>query len=116
MRRNNIPVGYVSIYELDLDMASKNIIIEKFDSANETWLDFVVNNRNGKISDNYTDMHIGPVANDNIYQTVRLFETGAYDAEYTVKKLKAEVLHDQWAFHTEKSLSYLHFVDSKEIR
>lgn len=116
MRRNNIPVGYVSIYELDLDMASKNIIIEKFDSANEIWLDFVVNNRNGNVYDNSIDMHIGPVADDNIYQTIRLFETGAYDAEYTVKKLKTEVLHDQWVFHTEKSLFYLHFVDSKEIR
>ena len=48
------------------------------------------------------DMHIGPVADDNVYQSIRLFETGAYDAEYTVKKLKTEVLHEQWTLHTDE--------------
>lgn len=61
-------------------------------------------------------MHIGPVADDNVYQSIRLFETGAYDAEYTVKKLKTEVLHDQWTLHTDRILKYLNFIEAKEIR
>ncbi len=43
-------------------------------------------------------------------------KTGAYDAEYTVKKLKTEVLHDQWTLHTEKALSMLAFTEAREIR
>ena len=58
------------------------------------WLAFVVTNRSGKPTDDHSDMHIGPVADDNVYQSIRYFETGVYDAEYTVKKLKTEVLHD----------------------
>jgi len=116
MRRNNVPVGYVSIYEFDLEAAEKELSIGKFETADEKWLLFVVNNRKGISDEDTKDMHIGPVADDNIYQSIRLFETGAYDAEYTVKKLKTEVLHDQWTLHTDKALSYLRFVESREIR
>lgn len=116
MRRNKASVGYVSVYELDYGLAQTELSIEKFETADENWLEFVVENRKGEFAGDIKDMHIGPVADDNIYQSIRLFETGAYDAEYTVKKLKTEVLHDQWTLHTEKALSYLIFKEAKEIR
>lgn len=116
MKRNNDEIGYVSIYEFDIEKAEEEFLIKRFDFADEEWLSFVVNNRKGLDKDNKVDMHIGPVADDNVYQSIRLFETGAYDAEYTVKKLKTEVLHDQWTFHTDGILKYLSFVDMKEIR
>ncbi len=116
MRRGNVAVGYVSVYEFDLKNAEDNIVIERFETADERWLEFVVNNRRGKFTDEGVDMHIGPVADDNIYKSVRLFETGAYDAEYTVKKLKTEVLQDQWTLHTDKALEYLVFKESIEIK
>lgn len=116
MRRTNADVGYVSVYELDIDAARKELDIDEFKNADENWLKFVVNNRNGAAFNIIKDIHIGPVADDNIYQTIRLFETGAFDAEYTVKKLKTEVLQDQWALHTKKALSFLKFVEAKEIR
>ena len=116
MKRNNMTVGYVSIYEFDLETAKKELSIKEFEAADENWLEFVVNNRKGVLAKDIKDMHIGPVADDNIYQSIRLFETGAYDAEYTVKKLKTEVLHDQWTLHTDKALLFLKFVESKEIK
>ena len=61
-------------------------------------------------------MSIGPVADDKVYRSIRLFETGFLDEEETIKRLKTEVLQDQWAFHTEKILSYLRFVDYREIK
>lgn len=114
MRRNNVTTGYVSVYEFNFDNAQKALAIEEFKIADEAWLEFVVNNRKG-ISTQTKDLHIGPVADDNIYQSIRLFETGAYDAEYTVRKLKTEVLHDQWTLHTDKALSYLTFTQAIEI-
>ncbi len=116
MRRKNVDLGYVSIYEFDFEKANKELVIKRFDSADEEWLSFVVNNRKGEIADTQADMHIGPVADDNVYQSIRLFETGAYDAEYTVKKLKTEVLHNQWTLHSSEILKYLKFIDAKEIR
>ena len=80
------------------------------------WLQFVVRNRRGETLGNTFDMHIGPVADDNVYRSIRLFETGVLDADAPVKRLKTEVLQDQWTFHTKKILSFVHFIDSKEIR
>lgn len=116
MRRQNADVGYVSIYEFDFDKAVKELSIMQFLNADEQWLDFVIKNRKGVLSYRSADIHIGPVADDNVYQSIKLFETGAYDVEYTVKKLKTEVLQDQWTLHSEATLKYLKFVGAKEIR
>lgn len=115
MRRENKSRGFVSVYEFDFERASAECTVKKFDGASLEWLAFVSENRRGLSVENSCDMHIGPVADDNVYQTIRLFETGAYDAEYTVKRLKTEALHDQWAFHTEKVLAFLSFVRSHEV-
>ena len=45
-----------------------------------------------------------------------LFETGILNAEEAVKRLKTEVLHDQWTFHTQKALSYCRFTDYLEVK
>ena len=116
MRRSRAEIGYVSVFAFDYDGAKQNGVIREFLSADEQWLEFVVKNRRGEETERSADVYIGPVADDNVYQSIRLFETGAYDAEYTVKKLKTEVLHDQWAFRTEEILTYLTFVEGKEIK
>lgn len=116
MRRESKKIGYVAVYEFDLESAQKECLIHRFDTADLEWLTFVVNNRKGVSQGNLVDMHIGPVADDNVYQSIRLFETGIYDAKETVKRLKTEVLHDQWTFHTEKILSYLRFVEYKKVK
>lgn len=115
MRRQNSDKCYVSVYEFDFEKAKKDFCIKQFNNADEEWLIFVVKNRSGEKSENNADMHIGPVADDNVYQSIRLFETGAYDAEYTVKKLKTETLHDQWTLHTNEIIKYLKFIEAKEI-
>ena len=115
MRRSNKDLGYVSVYEFDFEKAKQELLIKHFDCADEKWLNFVIKNRKGEGPVDTADMHIGPVADDSVYQTIRLFETGAYDAEYTVKKLKTEELHDQWTLHTEKVLEYLTFIEAKKV-
>lgn len=85
MKRSNASAGYVSIYEFDLEAAKKELTYREFETADEEWLRFVVDNRRGVQTGDTSDFHIGPVADDNIYQSIRLFETGAYDAEYTLK-------------------------------
>lgn len=116
MRRENKDKGYVAIYEFDFDAAKKNTVVRRFDAADMEWLLFVVNNRRGVPFDETVDMYIGPVADDNVYQSIRFFETGILNAEETVKRLKTEVLQDQWTFHTDKVLSYCKFIEYKEVR
>ena len=43
-RRKN-GVATVSIYEFDMDVAEKKLVIRKFESANTEWLRFVMDNR-----------------------------------------------------------------------
>ena len=116
MRRENKDTGYVAVYEFDYEAAKKTTAIRKFDTADMEWLLFVVNNRRGVPFTEQVDMHIGPVADDNVYQSIRFFETGILNAEETVKRLKTEVLQDQWTFHTDKMLSYCRFIEYKEIK
>ena len=116
MRRENKDTGYVSVYEFDYDAAKNHTVIKKFDAADMDWLIFVAGNRRGVPLADAVDMHIGPVADDNVYQSIRFFETGILNVEETVRRLKTEVLHDQWTFHTEKILAYCQFIDFKEVR
>ena len=116
MRRENKSVGYVTIYEFDFDAAKAECAIHHFEKAEMTWLQFVTGNRSGDTVNDGADMHIGPVADDKVYQSIRLFETGVLDAEETIKHLKTEELQDQWTFHTDKILSYMKYIDNKVIR
>ena len=75
----------------------------------------MVSCRRGCAPDDNISIHIGPVANDKIFATIKLFETGAYDAEYTIKQLKTAQLHDQWVFHTSEALQLCKFRGFKEI-
>lgn len=115
MKRLNTSVGYVSAYEFDFEKAKEELNIKRFESADMKWLMFVTSNRNGERTSAQAEMHIGPVADDNVYQSIRLFETGILDAEDTVKRLKTELLHDQWTFHSEKALSFCKHIRSDEI-
>ncbi len=115
MRRENLDVGYVSVYEFDEKSAFEALQIKRFASADIDWLNFIMNNRNGIQPLENIDMTIGPVADDNVYATIRFFETGFIDAEDTIRRLKTEVLQDQWVANTSKALQYLTFVQADTI-
>ena len=104
------------IYDFNYEMARQNLVIKQFAHADVEWLNFVCQNRKGETPLEEADLYIGPVADDSVYRSIRLFETGIYTVQETIKRLKTEVLHDQWTFHTEKSLKFCHFVDALEIK
>ncbi len=87
----------------------------EFKRADSKWLSFVVSQRKGLNNHHQMDLHIGPVADDRVYQCIRLFETGIIDEEYTLKRLKTEKLKDQWVMHTTKALSFLRFIGAVKI-
>lgn len=115
MRRENKTTGYVTVYDFDLKQAKQNGQIVVFQEANESWLRFVIDNRRGIAPAVMADLYVGPVADDNVYAAIKLFEAGIYHVEETLKRLKTEVLKDQWTFRTEHMLSYLTYLEEKEI-
>lgn len=106
----------VSIYQLPKNIFSDKLLqIQEYTKADEQWLDFVFQNRKGTAEHNF-DIVIGPVANDTLYATLSLYETGILSKTETIQRLKAHKLFDQVSFHTEKALSYLKFFDSYEVK
>ena len=88
MRREAASTGFVSVYELDLDALQKKAAILRFKKPDLRWLQFVMNNRRDEQTGLSADLCIGPVADDTIYISIPLFETGVLSAEETIARLK----------------------------
>lgn len=106
---------FITIYEFDLEQAGKNLHVIEFKEAGSKWLDFICACRSGRNMDAAYDMVLGPVADDNVYATVKLFETGVLDREETIKRLKVEKLYDQVLFHTTKSLDFCKYAETQQL-
>lgn len=100
----------VSIYEIDEAKAFNECSVLKFDSPDESWLDFVSENRLGIYKGNVYDFIFGPVANDDVYTTFTLYTAGVLSKEQTLEALKIKKLYNQLVLTSEKSLSYLKFI------
>ena len=112
--REGAPRAVVSVYEFDetlLDSPDWNIL--QFTGADEAWLFFVTGCRKSRGHD--YDLVLGPVANDKVFTTVNLFESGVLSAEAAILQLKAYKTYDQLSFHTRKVISQLKFVESIEV-
>ena len=62
------------------------------------------------------DLVFGPVANDKVFTTVNLYESGVQDAPTAIARLRAYKTYDQLSFHTERVISALQFVESYEVK
>lgn len=113
--RRKVNEKFISVYEFDLDTAEKELTILRFDQADASWLDFVSACRSGKRPDQEYDIVFGPVADDNVYATLQLYELGILDKEETLKRLKVESLFNQILFHTEKALGFCIFKESVSL-
>ena len=110
----NQPKGFTNIYSFD-ETVLDTLKVLKFDSPDETWLDFVMNNRTDKKFTHDYDIVYGPVANDRVYAAFAFYEEEMLDKQGLIRELRAYKLADQLLFHTEKALNYLHFVKTEEV-
>jgi len=109
-RRSPSLYPIVNCYEFIADL--NNFSILKFEAPDEKWLDFVVKCRKGITLNDKYDLIIGPVANDDVFGTIILYESGELDKESTIKKLNIKKLYDQVVFCNEAVLKYLSFIKS----
>lgn len=109
-RRKNEGSKEVSIFEVDEEKIFSELSVLRFDSPNEAWLDFVSENRSGNYDGQPYDVVYGPVANDDVYTTFTLYQSGTLTKEQTLEALKIKKLYDQMVFTTDKALGYLNFI------
>ena len=106
--------GYVCVYEIEKQELSKLDIL-RFDSPDEKWLDFVMENRTNKVFTHNHDIVYGPVANDRVYAAFGLYESGVFNKQELIRELRTYKLVDQMLFHTQNALEKLTFVESIKI-
>lgn len=113
--RTRAPKRIVSVYEIDdAVLTHPELKIREFHGVDEAWLNFVVDSRKGVTHD--FDLVFGPVANDKVFTTVNLYESGVLDAPAAIAQLRAYKTYDQRSFHTKRVTDALKFVDSYEVK
>jgi len=106
--------GFVSEFEFSENDFTKSICkIKHFDAYDEEWLDFVVENRdkNSKTPAHDYDIVVGPVANDKIQNTLRLYLKGKISKEKFLKMLMHHEETHQICFCTLNSLQTIDRID-----
>ena len=113
--RSKAPKRVVSVFEIDDTVLNNpDLKIREFHGVDEAWLEFVVDSRKG-VTHEY-DLVFGPVANDKVFTTVNLYESGVLDAPAAIAQLKAYKTYDQLSFHTKKVIGALRFVEAYEVQ
>lgn len=113
MEQSQASVGFINIYEYT---PKRDLRTRLFRSANEAWVDFVHANRTIQDYNHDYDIVTGPVANDNVYLSFNLYESGIITKRELIRRLKTYKLVAQLLFHTERSLDTLEYVGNKEVR
>jgi hypothetical protein len=108
-RRKKEGAPIVNIYEFNDKALELNTLI--FDLPSEKWLDFVVYNRKFGRKEDY-DLIVGPVANDDVFSVIALYESGTLTKNETIERFKVKNLYNQYLFCNEKALSNLAFIES----
>ena len=120
-RFGNKPKVIIYEYTPDLNIGLK---ILTFDKPCLEWAYFIMNNRNRKITENFSglnnhncqyDIVEGPVGNDDIAVTLNQFIQGLLDDNSLIKNLTHKDLNHQISFHTEKSLATLKKIGEYDV-
>jgi hypothetical protein len=108
--------GVVSVYSVSDSILSGGMLkVRRFDSPDEDWVGFVFANRRQPDFEHGFDIVYGPVANDQVYASLSLFEDGQIGQEELIRRLMSRKLVDQLLFHTERALEHLAFEGSQEV-
>lgn len=102
----------VTEFEFDLERASQDLKVKVFDKPSAEWAEFVMINRSETVvhpAHDY-DIVIGPIADDSVAMSFRLFQDGYISISELVKRLEYKELSIQYFFHNAKAVSYLNRV------
>jgi len=105
----------LNIYEFDEERAAKYLNFKKFTEYSLEWLNFIVSNRAKRQTKHDFDIVFGKIANDDVGETIQLVLDGLMPLDFALQRLKFMHANNQYAFCTEKALSYIKFSDAKKV-
>ena len=104
----------INVYELDDDLSAFSVL--RFDSVDETWLDFVCDCRDGKDVYSSYDAIIGRVADDDVFRTIQSYRQGDIAKSRALELLRFARPNDQLALRTGRIIAAkLRFARSYQI-
>jgi hypothetical protein len=112
-RKSGTP--FVSVYQFDEATAFPQLKVLSFDGAGDDWFELITHCRKGNEPAQAVDCIYGAVANDDVYLTLQLYETGVLSMEQAKAQLKTKKLFNQLVFKTPKSLEHLKFTEHFEV-
>ena len=99
----------VNEYELDERGLDTHVFLR-----DREWFDYIFNNR--RLKDGLkSDVIIGPIANDTIFDTLGIITSGYLKPEDAMKLLLIGPEYRQVAIKTEKGIKQLRFIGSKKL-
>ena len=100
--------GTSTVNKYDLDLSGLDV--KEFKGTDESWINFVVLNRNTKeiIKHDY-DIIIGEVANDQIFDSIDLYLRNIYTISRLIEELKIKTENNQLCLATLKALDNITF-------
>ena len=113
VKRNKGGKAILNVYELN-EQNLKGLKVKEFDGPNDKWLDFISANRNGTYKGEKYDVIIGPVADDDVYQTLQVYASGILTKEQALEALKIKKLYNQFVFASNDALKAIKFLKMEE--
>ena len=105
-------VAVLNMYEFDTDNAQRNLNCKMFKDYSREWLELVVNCRKDPRYIHGFDIVYGKIANDDVGETVQAVLDGLMPFDFALQRLVFLPSNNQYCFCTEKSLTYLGFIES----
>ena len=102
----------VSVYRFDETLARANLRFRDFPEVSMDWLEMVVSCRADTGFSHGFDIVTGKIANDNVGETIAYVLAGVMRKEDALERLRFQKINNQFAFCSEKALSYLSFDSS----
>ena len=106
----------LNVYEVDMDRAQHNLNFKTFNDYSHEWLELVLNCRKNPGYSHGFDVVYGKIANDDVGETVQAVLDGLMPYEFALQKLAFVPSNNQYCFCTEKSLAFLGFFESAELK
>lgn len=108
--------GIVSRYAVPDDIFNRDgMSVRSFNGPTREWVDFVFENRRNSRYEHGFDLVFGPVANDQVYASLSLYEDGQIGTDELIRRLSSRKLVDQLLFHTEQAIGLLKFLGGEEV-
>ncbi|MCL2071588.1 MAG: DUF3990 domain-containing protein [Oscillospiraceae bacterium] len=121
----------VNVYNLNLAELRKSLSTKGFKGTSDNWLDFVLRHRKESAYSLLTgkrpllvakqgvhhsfDLVSGEVADDDIFDSIELYESGVISKDELRRRVKIKRKNDQMCFCTEEALSFLYFKEHYNV-